>query len=151
MPLIKSNFPAIVDLKAGMLAADDYIQKLREFLITKCNSNLTVLENTKVSKIYETAGGVNVDTEKGEVYSCQRIIIASGKWLSELVPELKQNIKVIKQYVSYMQMKDMQKYNITRFNSFSFKETDTTHTFIMPDHKEWGLKLVRHNLYSLSK
>lgn len=86
MPLIKSNFPAIVDLKAGMLAADDYIQKLREFLLTKCNSNLTVLENTKVSKIYETAEGVNVDTEKGEVYSCQRIIIASGKWLSELVP-----------------------------------------------------------------
>jgi glycine/D-amino acid oxidase-like deaminating enzyme len=43
MPLIKSNFPAIVDLKAGMLAADDYIQKLREYLVLKCSSNLTVL------------------------------------------------------------------------------------------------------------
>jgi hypothetical protein len=29
MPLIKSKNLAIVDLKAGMLAADDYIQKLR--------------------------------------------------------------------------------------------------------------------------
>jgi hypothetical protein len=23
------------------------------------------------------------------------------------------------------------------------------HVFIMPDHKNWGLKLVRHNLYEL--
>ena len=43
MPLIKSNFPAIVDLKAGMLASDDYIQKLREYLVLKFSSNLTVL------------------------------------------------------------------------------------------------------------
>jgi len=33
MPLIKCKLPAIVDLKAGMLAADDFIQKLRGFLI----------------------------------------------------------------------------------------------------------------------
>ena len=43
MPLIKSSFPAIVDLKAGMLAAYDYIHRLREHLLLKCKSNLTVL------------------------------------------------------------------------------------------------------------
>jgi glycine/D-amino acid oxidase-like deaminating enzyme len=46
-------------------------------------------------------------------------------------------------------MKDMSKYNITCFNSFSFKENETLDTFIMPDHKGWGLKLVRHNLHEL--
>jgi len=43
MPLIKSKFPPIVDLKAGILVADDFIQKLREYLIEKCKLNLTVL------------------------------------------------------------------------------------------------------------
>jgi hypothetical protein len=33
MPLIKSKFKPIVDLKAGILAADDFIQKLRAYLI----------------------------------------------------------------------------------------------------------------------
>ncbi len=69
--------------------------------------------------------------------------------MSELVPSLASNVKVIKQYVSYLEMKDMAKYNITCFNSFSFQETPTIDTFIMPDHKGWGLKLVRHNIYDL--
>lgn len=51
MPLIKSKFTPIVDLKAGILAADDFISKLTEYLKTKCTSNLTILENTKVVKI----------------------------------------------------------------------------------------------------
>jgi len=32
MPLITSKFTPIVDLKAGILAADDFIQKLRAYL-----------------------------------------------------------------------------------------------------------------------
>lgn len=62
MPLIKSKFPPIVDLKAGILVADDFIQKLREYLIEKCKLNLTVLQNTKVTKIIENFEGVKVET-----------------------------------------------------------------------------------------
>ena len=56
---------------------------------------------------------------------------------------------MIKQYVSYLELKDMPKYDINKFNSFYYKETDEMHFFSMADHKQWGVKLGRHNLFEL--
>lgn len=76
--------------------------------------------------------------------------MSSGKWIPELVPEIKDHFKVIKQYVSYLELKDMPKYDINKFYSFYYKETDLFHFFCMADHKQWGVKLGRHNLFELN-
>ena len=55
------------------------------------------------------------------MYSAKKAIVASGRWVTELVPEIKMNFKVIKQYVSYLELKDMPKYDITKFYSFYYK------------------------------
>lgn len=36
MPLIKTKQDVIVDKKAGILAADDLIIKLKDYLVTQC-------------------------------------------------------------------------------------------------------------------
>ena len=51
MPLIKSKNNVIIDTKAGILTAEDFILKLKDYLINKCKGNLTVLQNTKVVSI----------------------------------------------------------------------------------------------------
>ena len=81
--------------------------------------------------------------------SAKKAIVASGRWVTELVPEIKMNFKVIKQYVSYLELKDMPKYDITKFYSFYYKEKDDLHFFSMADHKSWGVKLGHHNLFNL--
>ncbi len=43
----------------------------------------------------------------------------------------------------------MPKYDISKFYSFYYKETDLLHFFSMADHKSWGVKLGMHNLFEL--
>ena len=49
VPLIKSKFPPIIDQKAAMIAADDYIIKLAQYL--KSRPNVSVFENTLVRNV----------------------------------------------------------------------------------------------------
>jgi len=60
MPLINSKHTPIIDLKAGILAADDFITMLTQYLKQDNFKNLTIKENTRVNKIEE-------DKEKGTV------------------------------------------------------------------------------------
>ena len=49
VPLIKSKFLPIIDPHAGMIAADDYIIKLAQYL--KKKPNVSVFENTLVRSV----------------------------------------------------------------------------------------------------
>jgi len=51
MPLIKTKHDVIVDKKAGILAAGDLIDKLKNYLVKNCQQNFKLLENTEISTI----------------------------------------------------------------------------------------------------
>jgi hypothetical protein len=64
--------------------------------------------------------------------------------MEEMVPELKGLIKVVKQYMGYLQLNDQEKYQVGKFPCFAYRSKNFF--WSLPDRKNLGLKLGHHNL-----
>ena len=72
--------------------------------------NVSVLENSKVKNIDTSSEAkVRVNTENHQ-YSCRKVVLACGKWVSSMVPEIKEVTKVSRQLVGFIQMKNMERF-----------------------------------------
>ena len=60
--MINSKYPPIIDKKAGIIYASQYISKLKEFLQTQCE-NVAVMEHTTVKSIRENKKELSVETQ----------------------------------------------------------------------------------------
>lgn len=61
MPEIKSLNPAIVDNDAAMIAADDYVERLGEYL--RSLQNVAIFENYEITKIWKNRNEVDIVSE----------------------------------------------------------------------------------------
>lgn len=61
MPDIKSLNPAIVDNDAAMIAADDYVERLGEYL--RSLQNVAIFENYEITKIWKNRNEVDIVSE----------------------------------------------------------------------------------------
>lgn len=61
MPEIKSLNPAIVDNDAAMIAADDYVERLSEYL--RSLQNVAIFENYEITKIWKNRNEVDIVSE----------------------------------------------------------------------------------------
>lgn len=65
----------------------------------------TLREREVVTEVRATADGVEVKTDRG-AYSATRVVVAGGPWLGRLLPELQLPLRVIKQQVLYLRIRD---------------------------------------------
>lgn len=65
----------------------------------------TLRERETVTGVRAVNGGVEVTTDK-DTYSAARVVVAGGPWLGQVLPDLGLALRVIKQQVLYLRIKD---------------------------------------------
>ena len=123
-----------------MIAADDYISKLYRYL--RKQKNVDIFEDTTVKNVSNMEKEVSVDTEKGN-FRADKVLLACGRWISNLVPEMKGITTVCRQLMGYFQMKDEEKYQFGKFPSIRQRKNEIIY-YAIPDRKNLGLKIGEH-------
>lgn len=142
MPLIKCSNQPIVDFEAGMIAADDYVSRLGDYL--KTLPNVVIFENTEIKSITKSSANVSIATET-EIISADKTVVASGRWVLDLFPELNEILHVTKQYLTYFKLANPELYQFGRIPSFVYY-TPTVKYYTTPDRKGLGFKMGSHQL-----
>ncbi|MGL5363848.1 MAG: N-methyl-L-tryptophan oxidase [Bosea sp. (in: a-proteobacteria)] len=84
-------------------------------------------------------GGVVVRTEKG-TYSAGKLVIASGPWIEESVPEIKPHVQPVRQCVAWYEVKKPELYTPDRFPVFILT-VDEGNLYGFPLYEHPGFKL----------
>ena len=110
------------DRTGGLIAAGDTLDALHR-LIAKHGGD--VLEDTRVLSIDHAGGPIRITTERGE-FSAERVVIACGAWLRELVPAAAADVTVIPQTVAYVRLAAPAR-SLPAWVHFGGAETGTTY------------------------
>src|SRR5262249_38013242 len=102
----RARFPAFAfpdahgvlhDRTGGVVAAADTLLALDR----RCRvEGVHVLEETRVLAIDPASDPVRVETDRGRLLA-ERVVVTTGAWVGELVPELKPHVRVSRQDVGY--------------------------------------------------
>jgi len=88
------------DRTGGVIAAAETVRALHR-LVTSAGAE--VLEETRVREIDRRAEPIRLVTERGVLHS-DRVIIAAGAWLPELMPGIAPEIRVVPQTIAYFRL-----------------------------------------------
>jgi sarcosine oxidase len=88
------------DRTGGIIAAGEAIRALHRLV---ASNGADVLEETRVLDIDRTDGPIRVVSERGVLHA-ERVVIATGAWLPELVPALRADVHVVPQTIAYFRL-----------------------------------------------
>jgi sarcosine oxidase len=108
-PVARRRFPALHfaddaeilhDRTGGIIAAGETVQALRGLV---ARGGADVLEDTRVLEIDRGGAAIRIVSERGVLHA-DRVVIASGPWLRELVPAVRPAVRVVPQIVEYFRL-----------------------------------------------
>ncbi len=128
------------DRSAGLIAAKKTIDALKEILPKK---SIQIFEKTKVLNIDSDQDPLILTTDQGEM-AAKRVIITTGPWIKELVPQL--NVHIINQGISYFKLQGPQDlYQIGKFPNWSYIGDGENQVFYgLPEFGCEGIKVAQH-------
>jgi sarcosine oxidase len=88
------------DRTGGVIAASETVQALHRLV---AGGGADVLEDTRVLEIDRGGEAIRIVSERGDLHA-ERVVIASGAWLRELVPVVRPSITVVPQTVEYFRL-----------------------------------------------
>jgi len=88
------------DRTGGVIAASETVQALHRLV---ASGGADVLEDTRVLEIDRGGEAIRIVSERGVLHA-DRVVIASGAWLRELVPVVRPNVRVVPQSVEYFRL-----------------------------------------------
>jgi sarcosine oxidase len=88
------------DRTGGVIAASETIQALRGLV---ARGGAEVLEDTRVLEIDRSGEAIRIVSERGVLHA-ERVVIASGAWLRELVPAVRARMRVVPQTIVYYRL-----------------------------------------------
>jgi sarcosine oxidase len=88
------------DRTGGTIAAEEAVRALHR-LVTGTGG--AVLEDTRVSQIERAGDPIRVVSDRG-VLATERVVLATGAWLPELVPAVRAALTVVPQAVAYVRL-----------------------------------------------
>ena len=88
------------DRTGGILAASETIRALHRLVASR---GTEVLEETRVRGIDRSGSSIKVLSDRG-ILLADRVVIATGAWIRELVPALGPDISVVPQTVAYFRL-----------------------------------------------
>ena len=144
MEEVPSYGKGFVEPKAGIVSAANYISRLSEYL--KSQPNVVLYENTVVKDVRGDGKRVYISTE-GESLKALKVVLACGRWISELVPDLKQLVTPREQILLYLEMKEPSEYRIGSFPSFAIHGEEGQY-FGSPDIEGKELKVGTYCLHA---
>lgn len=132
----------LLDHTAGIIHAETLMKVLWKRLESM---GVNIHENTTVNSIDPTC--LTVHTTKGDI-TADKIILCAGPWGGRLFPELvKPKIKIVRQAVTYWQLKDPVLGRAPEFPVWVEMGKDNTEMWYgLPSIKDEGIKVARHNL-----
>jgi sarcosine oxidase len=88
------------DRTGGVIAASETVQALHRLV---ASGGADVLEDTRVLEIDRGGRTIRIVSERGVLHA-ERVVIASGAWLRELVPDVRPDVRVVLQTVEYFRL-----------------------------------------------
>lgn len=70
-----------------------------------------------------------------------KVVVTCGKWAKDIIPEIVDIVHPVKQIVAYLRMKNIEKYSISKFPSFSHKTKERSF-YCTPDINKNELKIA---------
>jgi sarcosine oxidase len=148
-PAMKARFP-VFSLDAGEIALFDpqggYIRPeaaVMGYLKLAAEDGAVLHFGEKVSAIEPDDAGVTITSATSQ-YRARKVIIATGSWIAELVPQLKQHAVPIRQVVAWYQPRDGFVTQPQRMPAFIRDEGDDGSYFGFPAIGVDGVKIGRH-------
>jgi len=89
-------------------------------------------------------GLVTVTTDRG-VFQAERLIVAAGAWTSELLPFLRDQLKVLRKQQHWYQFDRVDQKQVNDFPVFLFEEPDGELFYGVPEIDYLGMKVCRHS------
>jgi sarcosine oxidase len=146
---MKSRFP-VFSLDAGEIALFDpqggYIRPeaaVMGYLKLAAEDGAVLHFGEKVTALEPDDAGVTITSAIGQ-YRAKKVIIATGSWIAELVPQLKQHAVPIRQVVAWYQPRDGFLTQPSRMPAFIRDEGDDGSYFGFPAIGVDGVKIGRH-------
>jgi glycine/D-amino acid oxidase-like deaminating enzyme len=106
IPNIQTDRPVFLDTKAGIVMADNYMTSVANYL-RKAN-NLDIYEDTVVTAVQNNPKGVTLQLKvngQSKSITSKKVALSCGRWITELVPEVKDILKSVRQTIAFFDMK----------------------------------------------
>jgi sarcosine oxidase len=132
----------LLDHTAGVLAAATALRALAAW----CRGQgVELREGTRALALRADDGAVRVDTDRGPLQAA-RVVVATGPWLGELVPELRRSLSVLPQQVGYADVASAPAARAAGVFPVWARIGEVQDDFVygLPEFGRPGLKIARH-------
>lgn len=134
---------AVLDTSGGILHAEASVRALVGLARAR---GVAVFEASRVTGIRESAraGGLELDCADGGAVACRRLLVASGPWTREMMPELSRKLETTRQETVYFEPPERAKadFDIGRFPIFISFDSGF---YGFPIHHAGAVKIANHN------
>ncbi|MHA2789033.1 N-methyl-L-tryptophan oxidase [Corynebacterium sp. S7] len=132
----------VLDLQGGALRPESSVLSAIE-LATR--NGAEVYEHRRIKAITRTNDGVVIHSEQGDIQA-DRVIVTSGAWSKELVPEIAQLIEVRRLLLTWFQPENLAHFQPQRMPCF-IRDRDDFHVFGAPCVDGYSVKIAGLDLW----
>lgn len=145
---LPDHFEIILEREAGFLSPEKCI---RAYASQAEKRGATIKTNEKVLGWKTSGTGIEVSTAHG-IYHAEKLVITGGPWSSQLLPGMDKHLKVTRQTVFWIDVKNPELFALNKFPCWLAEHEDTGEFFygfpILPEKiygAPSGLKFAQHN------
>ena len=110
-----------------------YMNSLIEYL--RKVKNIDLFQNTQLIDIKNTSKGVTLKVKSNKeekIIVSKKVALTCGRWIGQIVPEVKDILKSVRQTVSFLKMKNPQKYKLGVYPTW-YHLLNGTPVYCLPD------------------
>lgn len=136
----EADWEAIIEINAGFLKVEACVQT---HLDSATQYGCQLLHNCSVHHWDTDSGDVKVVTDQG-VETAAHLVIASGPWISSLVPQLSESFQILRKHLYWFRPEQVGFREQDGFPCF-FHETENGFFYGFPCFNGSGVKIARHS------
>lgn len=95
---LPENVVSIFDPKGGFVRPENAVSG---YLRLATESGSEIRTHTRVARLEDSQGLVEICTEAGDIIKARKVVVATGPWIAELVPEIGVAVNPIRQVVGW--------------------------------------------------
>jgi sarcosine oxidase len=109
---IPSDFEILYEYDSGFVTPE---RAIRLYIQDAIKSGAVIKTNTKVESWKRDGNIIDVKTEGGSSYTCDKLIITAGSWSSKIIPNLKIKLQVTRQMLAWINPKNWETFSLGNF------------------------------------
>ena len=140
------DYQCLFEPSAGVLMAEKVLHTLLDFTSERYADLFTLRENTIVQGLDFDGANPMVLLADGERLEAERVVIAAGAWVRQLLPAETRNMHVSRQCVFYLRPQTLDSFRPGRWPVLIFKGNDDQDLFYsLPALGAQGVKVAQHS------